>query len=875
MPLPEDYTSAYRGFLAVPNEHPYTNLYRDQLDERTKCLYDDIFTTLSMGKLNYSTIDVGKYWRDYGFDVVYTESGGFDLTSEGYKQRYDEFMDDFYAAAGAVLYDHPELFWFHSVSVTMRSLKKYANPESSSGETAYFSTISIAPSQLLYPYVNDRVNDFNHAVDMAFATISSSASDLDKDGVVSDYEYILGAFKYVCNKATYGATSYRTLLKQKEKYDSTNEPADYPTKYHVVSAAGIFLDEYQGDVVCEGYAKAFKILCEKRGIKNACIGGIAGGEGHMWNAVNYKDEWYIADATWDDTATPLTYFMVSTNHSGDREANGRLVGSNKIPFSYPKIANHNLNDVSYATIYPITLPYTGKKQIPSLRVIGLNGLVLTKGIDYSMICDGGTDTGEYAFSIKGIYPYSGTKYGKFTISRIHIDQSNVPVDEQIYNNKNAYEPDVTLTFNGMTLEKGKDFEVRYSSEYAEGYSSLELAGKGNYKGTRTVRFKINALDVSNTAQVKTIPDQTYTGFEIKPAITVMNDGVEIPKENYTYSYLNNINAGTARIHFNFHGDYCGEMDYEFKIVPAKMSTVRLMVLSNPVYNRQEQGPELKLMHGQYELVEGVDYTLFGVSHKDAGRYTGSLTGQGNFTGYRTFMYNIYQISQDAISVSPVSDVYYNGEAHTPFVVVTADGQVLQGSEYTVKYGKNTEVGIGSVTVIFPGTGNIAKGTKTVEFDILPIPAKKLDILMDDSFTYTGSAITPVVKVKNGENTLIYKKDYEVTYRNNINAGTGYADLKFKGNYSGTVTKPFTIIGLPKVDILKVSIKGLKNKKLTLKKGSKFKIQVTANNKIKYTTSNKKIVKVSSNGWMAAKKKGTCYVAIRAGSKTVKFKVTVK
>ena len=208
-------------------------------------------------------------------------------------------------------------------------------------------------------------------------------------------------------------------------------------------------------------------------------------------------------------------------------------------------------------------------------------------------------------------------------------------------------------------------------------------------------------------------------------------------------------------------------------------------------------------------------------------------------------------------------------------MVTADGQVLQGNEYTVKYGKNTEVGIGSVTVIFPGTGNIEKGTKKVEFDILPIPAKKLDIQMDNSFPYTGSAITPVVKVKNGENTLIYKRDYEVTYGNNINAGTGYVDLKFKGNYSGTVTKSFTIIGQPKTDILKVSVKGLKNKKLTMKKGSKLQVKATANNIIKYTTSNKKIVKVSSNGWMAAKKKGTCYVAVRAGSKTVKFKVTVK
>ena len=49
------------------------------------------------------------------------------------------------------------------------------------------------------------------------------------------------------------------------------------------------------------------------------------------------------------------------------------------------------------------------------------------------------------------------------------------------------------------------------------------------------------------ATISTIPDQTYTGKEIKPAITV-SDGIdEMPASEYTVDYADNRNAGTATV----------------------------------------------------------------------------------------------------------------------------------------------------------------------------------------------------------------------------------------------------------------------------------------------------------------------------------------
>ena len=60
-------------------------------------------------------------------------------------------------------------------------------------------------------------------------------------------------------------------------------------------------------------------------------------------------------------------------------------------------------------------------------------------------------------------------------------------------------------------------------------------------------------------------------------------------------------------------------------------------------------------------------------------------------------------------------------------------------------------------------------------------------------TYTGSAFTPTVTVKDGETTLVLNTDYTVAYSNNVNTGTATVTVTGMGNYSGTATANFTIV----------------------------------------------------------------------------------
>ncbi len=61
----------------------------------------------------------------------------------------------------------------------------------------------------------------------------------------------------------------------------------------------------EGKASCEGYAKAMKYLLDECGYENYLVTGTTQNdssktEGHAWNMVKIKDEYYHVDVTWDD-----------------------------------------------------------------------------------------------------------------------------------------------------------------------------------------------------------------------------------------------------------------------------------------------------------------------------------------------------------------------------------------------------------------------------------------------------------------------------------------------------------------------------------------------------------------------------------------------
>ena len=55
-----------------------------------------------------------------------------------------------------------------------------------------------------------------------------------------------------------------------------------------------------GIAVCEGYANAFKLLCDMAGLPCVVVSGTSGGVPHGWNMVPHDGRWLYIDPTFDD-----------------------------------------------------------------------------------------------------------------------------------------------------------------------------------------------------------------------------------------------------------------------------------------------------------------------------------------------------------------------------------------------------------------------------------------------------------------------------------------------------------------------------------------------------------------------------------------------
>lgn len=138
-------------------------------------------------------------------------------------------------------------------------------------------------SLTIYPmYLSLDTATYEAAVDAAYtACISEGMTDLEK--VVSAHDWLVANCQYDPYVGT-GENQY--IASDGTVY--SEEPAVY-TSY------GAFVNH---NVVCQGYALAFKVLMDRAGIPCCYVRSDA--MHHAWNMVQLDGNWYHVDVTWDD-----------------------------------------------------------------------------------------------------------------------------------------------------------------------------------------------------------------------------------------------------------------------------------------------------------------------------------------------------------------------------------------------------------------------------------------------------------------------------------------------------------------------------------------------------------------------------------------------
>lgn len=181
-----------------------------------------------------------------------------------------------------------------------------------------------------------------------------------------------------------------------------------------------------------------------------------------------------------------------------------------------------------------------------------------------------------------------------------------------------------------------------------------------------------------------------------------------------------LRTGTGYVTITASANGYDSVSKDVKIVVSKKSLNNgLLTLSETsyVYDGTYKKPAATVTFGGKVLQEGKDYTISYRNNLNVGVTTVIATGMGDYTGYTSKNFTITKRAMTGGTVSVASSVSFTGSNITPSVTVKVAGRTLtSGTDYTVSYSNNKNVGTSNVYVY--GKGNYS-GSLSAKFDIVP------------------------------------------------------------------------------------------------------------------------------------------------------------
>lgn len=192
--------------------------------------------------------------------------------------------------------------------------------------------------------------------------------------------------------------------------------------------------------------------------------------------------------------------------------------------------------------------------------------------DISVTYENNINVGTATIIYTGKNNYTGEIRKNFKITEASITDDMIANIPSVTYNTRAHTPDVTVTFEGSTLEAGKDYDVAYTNNINAGTATVTVTGKGNFTGTASKTFTINKagltlnpctiseLCTETDLKTRTLPSdfflagETETGFSIK--LTAVEGGDDIfavapavveGENKITFKLKNEVGAATFTV----------------------------------------------------------------------------------------------------------------------------------------------------------------------------------------------------------------------------------------------------------------------------------------------------------------------------------------
>ncbi|MBR3646477.1 MAG: Ig-like domain-containing protein, partial [Lachnospiraceae bacterium] len=347
---------------------------------------------------------------------------------------------------------------------------------------------------------------------------------------------------------------------------------------------------------------------------------------------------------------------------------------------------------------------------------------------------------------------------------------------------------------GTGFDPTKDYTVNGGTAgYEFGVYTILVHGKNNYTGTVELKWAISNLadyEVTYDALPHGFSDANTLSDNVDPTkkytLKVLSyDGVEKNTgEDVAYSSIEApVNVGeyvATYIIYRASDDTTFAGSAIVKINPRSIAdeTVTYTQGDNLTYNGWEQTQLFTLTYAENNLVEGAgkDYTVTGNKATDAGSYTTTITGIGNFTGTRTQDYTMYRksILDDTITVEIKDEdlLTYNGVLQTQKVTITDTfapverALLVEGTDYELS--DNTKIDAGDYQYGYTGLGNY----KLSGNDIFTIAKKKVTVTANDQEKIYGEADAAYVLFKDIIEEFSYTPSSEIYLRDYVGEETG-------------------------------------------------------------------------------------------------------
>lgn len=373
-------------------------------------------------------------------------------------------------------------------------------------------------------------------------------------------------------------------------------------------------------------------------------------------------------------------------------------------------------------------------------------------------------------------------------------------------NGKMFKPFTSIKYGKLSMKAGVDYEIKVTKadapevdllnskgqmEAVAGTYKLTIRGLGSFDGeiVKTISVAEKAALLKN-AKIKLnvkskefdYKDLDANGTTLDPTdyLVTIKDGTitkELQKDvDFDVSYLKNDRIGTATLVLQGKGSYVGMKTINFKITGTKLTAknVEISNISDQPYTGKsiEQNAELvlKLADGStVDLVKGTDYTVSYKNNVKKGTATVTFTGMdtAGYTGSIKSTFKIIPVTLNSRMLAPIDAVLFSkaGAVADDQIILTHAGiRLVKGTDYTLKYTNNKDVG--EANVVITGKGNFT-GTLNQTFMVVDKPIANTVITVKPlAFKATeGYVYKPSVTVKDGKSTLKAGTDYTVDFVN--------------------------------------------------------------------------------------------------------------